>query len=427
MDDMTRSLERLGNAVANGLEESPAAADLGAARKRFLATPWPAEKANRRAIAGFAFAAVCATILGVYVHTRPSAVSFAIGAPPAPGVVGNWISAGDATTDLRFSEGTAVALAPGARVRVTETNARGAAILIEKGRLHAKVTHANNDTHWAFHAGPFQVRVTGTEFDASWDPASETFEVAMNQGSVFTTGPLLSSGRALVAGERLRVSIRDNKLEIHLADQAAQGPAETNSTPTNAVSTVLPPIESAAAVLPTAAPTNHSDAPAVVASAVQGAPTVQASAESDWRALASSGKYKDALAAAERAGFSQEVARANAPELLSLADAARLGGSPARAREALLAARTRFGVRGRTAFLIGKIAADQQGSSGEAATWFDTYLREEPGGQLAEQALGRLIEIRRKDPAAARALAERYLAKYPRGAYAALARSVLEP
>ncbi|HRI65445.1 MAG TPA: hypothetical protein PK156_14455 [Polyangium sp.] len=427
MDDVTLRLKRLGKAVADGLEQSSEAADLGAARSRFLATPWPAKKTNRQAIAGFAFAAACAAAWGIYVHSRPSAVSFAVGSPPAPGIVGNWISAGDSTTGLRFSEGTDLALAPGARVRVTETNPSGAAILIEKGSLHAKVTHANENTHWAFHAGPFQVRVTGTEFDASWDPATETFEVAMNEGSVFTTGPLLSNGRDLVAGERLRVSIRDNKLEIHLAENSANTHAETNPAPVNSASNTPNSLETTATELPPLAQTNPPDALTAIASAVPVPSSDRASAEPDWRVLASSGKYKDALIAAERAGFSQEVAKANAPELLSLADAARLGGSPARAREALTAARTRFGVRGRTAFLIGKIAADQQGSSGEAATWFETYLREEPGGQLAEQALGRLIEIRRRDPAAARPLAERYLAKYPRGAYAALARSVLEP
>jgi hypothetical protein len=228
-----------------------------------------------------------------------------------------------------------------------------------------------------------------------------------------------------VAGERLRISIHDNKLEI-LANQT--NPEPTNSTPTNQLLDVAPSSTAVAEPEPVTASTNHSDMPERVHPTASAIPQAGSSSEPDWRSLASSGKYKDALAAAESAGFFQETARANASELLALADAARFAGSPARAREALLAARTRFGVRGRTAFLIGKIAADQQRSAGEAASWFETYLREEPGGPLAEQALGRLLEIRRRgDANAARTLAERYLAKYPRGAYAALARSVLEP
>jgi hypothetical protein len=137
------------------------------------------------------------------------------------------------------------------------------------------------------------------------------------------------------------------------------------------------------------------------------------------------GRYRDAFAAAEAAGFSREVDQAPAGDLLMLADAARFSGSPARAREALLAARRRFGIRGQSAFLLGKIAADQQGSPGDAVGWFETYLREEPAGPLAEQALGRIVDLtRRASPEAARRAASRYLARYPDGSYAALARSL---
>lgn len=129
------------------------------------------------------------------------------------------------------------------------------------------------------------------------------------------------------------------------------------------------------------------------------------------------------MAALDRAGFAAEIARASASDLLLAADSARFAGQPGKAREALLLARSRFGQRGRSAFLLGKIAADQQGAGAEGATWFETYLREEPGGPLAEQALGRLLELE-KDPARSRKAASRYLASYPGGAYAALARSI---
>ena len=413
-DDMKQRLERLGRAVADVSDASGDRGALDAARSRFLApTPQAPGNARRKGIlAGLALAAAFAGAFAFYVTTRAPALSFAVGAPPVEGVVGDWIAAEETSLGLRFSEGSALTLAPGARVRVTETNPRGAAVLIESGAVHAEITHAREDTRWALRAGPFEVRITGTAFDARWDPATETFEVAMTEGSVIATGPLLREGRALVPGEHLRVSVRESKLEI----QEARSTTKSTNEP-------APPGASSVLANP-AAPIVEPSASA----AMPAAPVPEANTAPSWRDLASAGKYKDALAAAERAGFSQEVERASAAELFALADAARFAGSPARAREALMAARRRFGARGRSAFLIGKIAADQQGSPGEAATWFETYLREEPGGQLAEQALGRLLEIRRRgDPAAARAVAKRYLARYPKGAYAALARSVLEP
>ncbi len=80
-------------------------------------------------------------------------------------------------------------------------------------------------------------------------------------------------------------------------------------------------------------------------------------------------------------------------------------------------------MRGQSALLLGKIAADQQGSPGDAIDWFETYLREEPGGPLAEEALGRILEL--SAPDAARGAAARYLARYPDGSRAALARSLI--
>jgi hypothetical protein len=87
------------------------------------------------------------------------------------------------------------------------------------------------------------------------------------------------------------------------------------------------------------------------------------------------------------------------------------------------------GARGRSAFLLGKLAADHLGASGEAITWFQTYLAEEPSGGLAEQALGRVVELRHRsgDTAGAKKAAETYLARYPSGAYAALAKSLASP
>jgi hypothetical protein len=168
---------------------------------------------------------------------------------------------------------------------------------------------------------------------------------------------------------------------------------------------------------PTAAPLAQAGSP----------PSPGREREQSFRDLAAAGKYDEALVAIERAGFAQEIERASSQDLAALADAARYAARPALAKQALLAQRRRFGVRGSSAFVLGKIAADQQGTTADAVRWFETYLREEPNGSLAEQALGRVLELRKGDPSSARATAERYLARYPNGIHAPLARSLLSP
>jgi transmembrane sensor len=383
-----------------------------------------ATSAGRSRLLIVAFAAVAIAAAALVAWPREPAISFSVGASTEPGTVGQWVAPEAGTpVDLRFSEGTLVTLASGARMRVTDTAPDGATLLIERGSIHAAITHRGPDTRWSVKAGPFEVRVTGTSFDASWDPATETFELAMLEGSVIVSGPRLPSGRPVVGGEHLLVSRTHMELRAGAAP-AAQRPAVGPARPAACAS----PVTAAPQPVPTSSPSaDPSSTPAPATSGLDpdrpAASSSPATAPASWKALAATGKYREAMDAAEAAGFSGELSRASASELLSLAEAARFAGRPARAKEALLAARKR-GSRGNSAFLLGKIAADQLNSPGEATTWFETYLQEQPGGALAEQALGRLLEMRKGDPGAGRVIAERYLARYPNGAYKKLARSL---
>jgi len=55
-------------------------------------------------------------------------------------------------------------------------------------------------------------------------------------------------------------------------------------------------------------------------------------------------------------------------------------------------------------------------------------LRERPGGPLAREALGRLLELRHAagESAQTREVANRYLERYPNGPHASLAQRLLE-
>lgn len=111
------------------------------------------------------------------------------------------------------------------------------------------------------------------------------------------------------------------------------------------------------------------------------------------------------------------------PPLASLA--------PLAQRERLLAVRhaSRGTASGSAAaFRLGRLYADLLGNPREAAVWFGTYLAEQPQGSLRGDARGRRLEClwQSGQKAAAKAEAQRYLADYPGGPYAAQARRILD-
>lgn len=413
MDDLSRPLRDLGKEIAEASDRAADPTTLARARQRFMA-PAAAARPRGPILAMIAATLALALLALVWLRRAPAAIAFDVGAPPTRGAVGEWVAAGDAPVALRFTDGTAVTLAPGGRLRVTDADSTGASVLIERGALHAVVVHAGAATRWSLLAGPFAIRVTGTAFDAAWDPATETLRVHMDEGAVHVEGPGVPKDRTIVAGEDLVISARDGRMTLTTARAPASDLAPT------AASIALAPAPLAVA------PSHLAPAPSAITTAI--ATATADAAPPAWKALAAAGKFREAVEAAERAGFRGQIDRATSSDLLLLADAARFAGRPDRAREALLAARSRPAPRGATAFLLGKIADDQAGASGEAITWFETYLHEAPSGALADQALGRILELeRRRDPAAAREIAARYLAKYPGGAYAPLARSLVSP
>jgi TolA-binding protein len=148
-----------------------------------------------------------------------------------------------------------------------------------------------------------------------------------------------------------------------------------------------------------------------------------------FRELADQGKYAEALAVANAAGFDSQCQHANAEELALIGDTARLAGDGGKAGRAFSILRRRFPGTARAAeaaFALGRLEFDGASSYGKAAEWFKTYLREQPNGRLAREARGRLMEAlhRAGDERAARDAAVQYLRDFPSGPHAALAKDI---
>ncbi|HMY21987.1 MAG TPA: FecR domain-containing protein, partial [Polyangium sp.] len=202
--DMT-PLEKLGQTVRHASdEEASPETTIRHAREQALAK-WNRRSTGfdrRLAFAGvLVFALVAALFLRVSVKDKP--ITYSVGPGDAPSALGVWIAAGSNAVPLRFSEGTQITLDPGARARVTDADANGATMLVERGHAHAKVVHVGQTTSWLLHAGPFDINVVGTEFDVAWDPTREVFDLRVSEGKVIVHGPLLNDGRAVTASESL--------------------------------------------------------------------------------------------------------------------------------------------------------------------------------------------------------------------------------
>lgn len=457
--DEVTNLARLGRSVGN-TDHHPDRGAIADARDRWAEAGTPPRKRARVWLLVPAAAIAVAAIVLLRVPSNYVAdLTFEV--DHLRGNEGDWVAAKQ-PSQLSFSDGSRVELTEATRVRVASIDARGSTIDLERGTIQASIVHAGA-TSWNFRGGPYTIHVTGTRFATTWDPALTRFTLDMFEGSVELRGPLISTSVVIAAGHSVVAIVGEQRFEIMRRRDGASTkvasspalslpPAPAAMVAANDATPTAPSVPSPRhAIAPHATDRSRSSAddtpatpsiggrptttvpPSTVARVESSAttpstPTGHAVSAPSWREHLASGASSQALVAAERSGFESVIGLATRDELYALADAARYANRLERAKEALLALRSRFSEQGKTAFLLGRVFADRAGAEQHAITWFETYLREKPTGSLADAATGRLIELyRTRDRSRARALAEQYLATYPGGAHATLARSLLAP
>jgi hypothetical protein len=279
-------------------------------------------------------------------------------------------------------------------------------MVLEQGQANVHVTHRDR-TSWLVDAGPFAVRVTGTDFVVAWAADAETLDVWMKSGRVVVKGPVLGDAQPLSAGQHLRARLREATVQIDAAPPP-DALATTSAAPAQEASAALTAVEATASNPPASA---------------------SGAASPSWSKLVSGGDFARVVREAEGEGVTHALATRPLVDLRALGDAARYQGSATVARAAFRAVRSRFPAsnEARTAaFLLGRVAEEQDQSADDALRWYDRYLAEAPGGEFAGNALGRkmILVSKLQGRDAARPLADRYLQRFPSGPYAAAARDL---
>jgi hypothetical protein len=156
---------------------------------------------------------------------------------------GHFETPSGANAVVRFSDGTAIAVESRSAGRVKARTRVGATFQLERGRASFAVVHRPG-ADWHVEVGPFEIAVTGTEFDVHWSDDRDGFEVLMRSGTVVVRGSLTGQGIPLHAGQRLKVSLSRQTLAISDVGQATGGGGQdstTGVTPTDSA----PPAEQA--------------------------------------------------------------------------------------------------------------------------------------------------------------------------------------
>ncbi len=408
-------LQALGREAAANVGEGPGSARSEALRERIVAS---AQVRSARALwvsrGAWSLAGVgVAVLMLLVVRVLPQAAPGNVAAESvAKFREGAWVSAPEASSrELAFEDGSRVLLQAKARARLTEIGKLRVRVDLEAGRMEAHI-RPNTGTAWSFEAGPYRVQVVGTVFGVDWYPEEERIAVRVDKGIVRVRGGQLEGdGVRVRAGERFEGDFRRaQSLLTHRT--AALGDTDGEKP---VVKSVPPGVAPAGPAAPSGEPKEF----------------VATAPAPDWRTLARAGEQAAALALVSKLGLSQVIDQSSLVDLQLLADTARYAQALGTAQTVLSALRQRFPASsqaGMASFLLGRLASELQNNPTLAAHWFETYLQESPKGALAPEAQGRLIQAYLQSGQRARAerQAERYLALYPNGPSAKLARGILQ-
>lgn len=379
---------------------------------------------------------------------------FKIGEAVEYAAMGRWVKSTEKTpVPIIFDRGSRFVLKGKSSAMVSEVRSEQVTIQLHQGRLESTV-NGDGVTRWTVQAGPYTVTVLGTVFSVDWQTNEGQLEVSVQQGRVRISDQRDASEVVLVSGERLAVnSETGNSLVTKMALKNEQSTAnrlgeqvisgdevreneKENPSPQKKETTVE---RNTVSSRPGDQKTNHdtsssrliapsSDDRLQVSARTPLGPHREERQMDAEEELLQPAEVQDSendpvhISLHPNGGVDLDTLwqRANRERYLKRAD---------QATKLFQSLRRRFPASGRAqtaAFLIGKIALEQQRDPRVAQKWFEQYLREAKTGRLAADAIGYLMEIydTTGQEQKARKAANQYLERFAGGPFSSLAQSI---
>jgi ferric-dicitrate binding protein FerR (iron transport regulator) len=298
---------------------------------------------------------------------------------------GNYLMAGgERPSHVDFSDGSSLLLHASGRLRVANTDADGATLLLERGQVDVAIRHQPS-SRWQLELGPYAVRVTGTRFAAIWNPETGEVGVDLFEGALAIRGPGIVTPLMLRGGQQFRANKAGSYAVERQPPAAAVSPAGQPSVPEAAA--VAAKGRHLAGVVGSERGVSRSPHDRLVCS---------------WTDLVSQGQFAAIIAQARALGLETALAECPPHSLFVLADAARYQGAFGLSERVLLAIRQRSpDDAGKAAFFLGRLA-EARGNLELALGWYAQATessRESHFVQEAKTATTRVLRRLRTLPA----------------------------
>ncbi|MDJ0761819.1 MAG: FecR domain-containing protein [Myxococcota bacterium] len=433
MTDENEMLKQVGETLAKALGTGPSDARRLAQQRDLLSVSATVPRSRKKQILAWSAASAAliagACLIGFYAVQQP--LHFWLGEQMAKGNVGSRLETPqDRELPIVFEGGSTLVLGAKTSATIVSSTRKNVRVALADGTVRARIK-GDGKTSWVLHAGPYQVSVLGTIFNARWNATTSVFKVGVEKGLVLVSGTRLNkSGIRLAAGNHLIAdgdSVTLSPDPHPRLDNRPDTPVDSSNAEVAAVFQQGETIEDN--LMPRERASDRASDRGSSGAARKSQLTGKDHSE-DWVALCRSKNYASAIEVAAKVGIKTVINRSDVEDLWQLANAARYMHRDALAKQLLLAIRQRFGnsLRGQAAtFLLGRVEIELRENPITAQKWFRTYLRENPKGPLREEALGRLMDACHKAGQTAEATdtARRYQSLYPNGAFSEMAQFIL--